>query len=780
MYDNPFIRPLSGYQRDLDILSNYNGIAATYLSIQTKQPYRDALDWVEKNTNPVDPILNVLARRTGADRAKEQQSFTKLLQEAYHGGKLLGPNLVMYENPEKKRSFTSEFIEVGMANRSKIKTRYKKAYMEGDLDLATFCDNQQVTVKTLNNTLSGAHASPHNPIFNPSAHTTLTSVCRCATTYSNAVVERLLAGNRHYYSPEVALGDMAAMIRNADMPLVESVITSLNIVPPSTDELLIQILVSCHQYWRSEEGEELLHDFIIALSNMERAIVAYTMDLYTFKLYNPDIVRSLFTRLVTIPEEGIEDAAEYHKAANSDMISMVGLVCSSILKGRRVQKMQEESIDEYQRYGAAIKNIMETFDHYGDFIKAFISTDNMPTNIHSVPVALRKVAVVSDTDSTIFTTSKWVDWYLGEGEHTRSEVMAIAGAVAYIDTQALAHTLAQLSRHLGVEDSKLFRLSMKSEFYMECIGVANKTKHYFSYVRACEGDVYPKAKLDLKGVNLKNSRLPKRVTQLLREYIQWIMDNALKSQRPNMSAVLETPAKLAHEMVGSLKAGGIEFLMNAQIKQAGAYKSPRAPAIQQYTLWESVFAPVYGHADIPPYSGVKVPVKLESRNDLEAWAIKLPESMQRDLRTWLLREVDYVTATERSGYDGVKGIQPIKQKTTALVAQRDTPACGPMGRIYQYKGHPDSVDLNTVDFKNNPAWEDIGGVKEGFTQFIIPSARLVDGKIPKHILDAINLEKIEDELMTGFYIVLETTGLYFKNNSRSRLLSREIDINLYK
>ena len=779
MSSNYFLRKAKDYHRDLDILSNYRANMAQYISTSTGTPYKDALKWVTDNTKPTEPRLKMLARRNGGDRKKEVQGLTKYLKELSHTNRLLGPNLIAYENPKKVKSFISDFIDKGLERRKVVKKKGQKAEMDGDTETAIFCDNQQGRIKILNNSISGAHANPHNPIYNATAHTTLTSVCRCATSYSNAVVEKLLTGNRHYYSSEVALADMASVIRITDLDKLQKAMDAYGIAPPSMEYVKNHILTSYRLYCRSPGGIVDICTFVESMSDIELSAVAYISDLKAIRDNNDSFMREFISCMVEKPTSGISNPDKYHKGASGDLLALIGLVMSEELGGRTVEAMKADNPDQYSLYGATIKKVEDGLSKYATFIDAFLRTDNMPPAIHSIDSSLRRTAVVSDTDSTIFTTEKWVMWYLGKNEFN-VKAMSVAGALAYVDSQVLAHTLAMLSRHLGVGDDQLFRLAMKSEFYQPVLGVANMSKHYFSYIQACEGNVYSKLKFDTKGVNLKNSRLPHSIRDQLNNYIKWTMDSVMKGVKPTLRDVIKAPVLLAHDIADSLAKGETTYLSHMQIKPKASYKGDNPPAWVQYRLWEEVFAPTYGPADPPPYSAVKVPVTIDNRTRMEAWAETLEPAMGRALKKRLMGDFNYTSEN---------GSTPIRGGDVVLWITKKGNVCGDQGRHFRYKGQAKTIDLSSLDWKSlsravmdgkDKNWEMVGTTRESFTSFMVPVSRLNDGKLPKEICSIIDAPKVEDEMLAGFMTVMETTGFYIRNNVKSRLLSKEVDKSIYK
>lgn len=728
---DPFVLAPDEYKRDINILANYKENTALYLSIMTGCEVEKAKAWISKNQKPNEPVMRTLSARKSVDRERVKQPLTNYLREVEHTGRILGPNMIMYANPDKKMGFLPEFIDEGLKRRSKVKKLASEAKMRGDNVAATFYNNQQSTVKILNNSISGAHASPHNPIYSASAHTTLTSICRCATSYSNALVERLLASNRHYYNDEVTIADLVAAIRHADMDKIKECQRVYGLVTPTKEWLFDMVWESAKQYWRGEKGVNRIKAFINKLNDQQRMAAAYILDLKAIRDNNDAFMREFIGVFVNKPTVGVDNPKALHKNANNDLLSLVGLTVSEEINGRAVSEVAENDPAVYGLYGAAIDAVQKGQEKYQLFIDTFFKTRHMPGGIHSIPTSLRKVAVVSDTDSTIFTTEDWVVWYVGKNDFG-VKGMTVAGAMAYLDGQILKHILAMLSRHMGVKNDKLFRLAMKPEFYQPVLGVTNMSKHYFSYIRAKEGEVYKTPDFDRKGVNLKNSRLPGAVSKGLENYIRWIMDTITSGQTKSCHEALEVPVRLAHDVRNRSKEGYYDYMSAMQVKPENAYKNPLSSAYAFYQLWELAFASKYGQATPPPYNGVKVPVTLGSALKMEMWIKTLDATMAEGVRTWLK-----LFETCSCGKETVKG---------TYCASCDTKVTG----------------------------------KASMSQIILPYECLKDGKIPKEIIPIIDVDRLESEMTSGYLIVLETLGIYLKNKDMTRLLSKEVPLSIYE
>jgi len=702
---NPFIREAKEYVRTLDIVGEYVKNQTTYISTVTGDAPEKVESFVKEHIEPKSPMMRVLKKIPGGDRVKATQDLTSFLSEADHTGRFVSPSLVMYENPKKEVSFISKFAQQGMDARDILKDKMKDARANKDKEKTTFYHNAQWSKKILNNIISGAGSSPYNPIYNASTHTTLTSTCRCATSYSNATCEKFLAGNRHYYNEEITLSDMAGLIRITDLVKLEAAMTKYKLDYPTPEFLYGHIVRSVRKYWRrADDNYATVKEFIFAMSPIQRAAVAFVSDLEALYQVNPKFVATMFNTMSTPTTHEVKDPDKYVKAMNEEMVSHVGLVMKRVVNHRRIFKFKQEDPKGYAQYAGFAEHMFKALDYYGDFIRATLVTDSLPSGIYAYLFSLRDVVVVSDTDSTIFTTDDWVQ-RLGDGSSFSDLGVSVGATATFLFSSHLAHNLALLSRHLGVQDDKLFMLTMKGEFYQPVLGVTSMTKHYFSYTGACEGDVYEKYAFDVKGVNLKNSTHPKELTEGNAAYIRLLMDAVVEERKLSMLEIMELPMLAANKVRQSLLAGETKYLTGREVKPATAYKNPDSSVFIQKKLWDTVYGKELGLADTPPYRVVKVPLVFgPSKAKFESWLLTLPDEKQELFRK----------ALSQAGKTSLTSIYP-----------------------------PHAV---------------VNGVG-----------------VPKELVSVMDIGKYECELMTGYLSVLETIGIFIRNNKNTRLLSQELN-----
>jgi len=151
---------------------------------------------------------------------------------------------------------------------------------------------------------------------------------------------------------------------------------------------------------------------------------------------------------------------------------------------------------------------------------------------------LRRVVVLSDTDSTCFTLDEWVKWYHGDF-YINDETIAASCSVGFIASQAIIHQLALFSSYMNVDKGDINKLAMKNEFLWLAHVPANVSKHYFAYTVMQEGNVFSEPDIEIKGVHLKNSAVPKEIIQDAKELMKYITSTVASNNKLKFYYVLD-------------------------------------------------------------------------------------------------------------------------------------------------------------------------------------------------------------------------------------------------
>lgn len=652
--ENHFVKPASDYKRDLDVLGNYRRDMAIFLSKRTGKPIEDCVAYVQRQTGPggkfeiVDPALLCLHRDDKGDRGQHETTFTQYLKDIIQNRWLFAPSMTVYEHPDVLPSLLSEYITGNIVGRGKVKHEGLEAKMAGQEfklkaeaflaagdtvqaramsrqaatmeELEDLKENEQTTYKIANNSLSGGQASASTILHNKSAHSSLTSTCRVATSLGNANNEKFLAGNRHYWSPDCVKANIVSIIGHVDYDLIQKAMDLYGFRAPTVDEVMELILYSTQHYWVNKRQVQEIRLLVEGLNDLERSAFAYVGDMWHLSKYNDAPMRLFMARLsqkATLPIE-LDEAKTFIKGMDNDLKAFVSLLCSKELSGLGLGKLLEQNPDNYCLIGATVKNIHMVLNDYQWLIKAFWVTNNMPASVAWIRDSVRQVAITSDTDSTIFTVQNWVQWYCGKVDFSE-EAFAVDYTMVFLATQSIIHVLAQLSTTMGVVAEKLNVLAMKNEFAFSVFSLTSMAKHYFAYKAAKEGNVFSKLEEEIKGVYLKDSNCPPDIMKIVTATMCGVMDSVMAGEKIRITEIMQTVADIEHGIISSVMRAESKYLARASVKDAGAYVNPGQSPYQHYLLWERVFSQKYGNAPQPPYAAIKVSLDMPNKTAIAGW-----------------------------------------------------------------------------------------------------------------------------------------------------------------
>ncbi len=713
-----FTKRPEDYTRTIDIIGACREDAAFFLHRTTNQPLSLCNEYVQTTTQfdgvfgVVDRELLCLTKETPGNRKKMVTTFTRYIEDIVDNKRLVSPTLAVYFNKQQKPSIVSEFIEGNIINRATAKKEMFLAQSNGQKLLAAFKDLQQTSLKLNNNAMSGAHVSNSTILYNKSAHSTLTSTCRSATSYGNAGNEKFIAGNRHYYNSDIVLANIVSICRLTDMNLLQQVVNEFNLYIPTTHDVMECVEYSTKFYWRDTAGMAQIQQLVNGLTDIERCAFLYVSDLHHLAKHNPSVVRQFLGALSAKGKGTLENPDAAVNAMDGDIKAFVSLLCAKDLKGRSIVALRDGGMDgdevipadpaAYMVIATTAANVLSTLERYRTFIKALWVTDNMPGSIANIPNIMRRTAVVSDTDSTIFTVQEWTHWYVGKDDFS-DESLAIAWTVIYLSSQLISHVLAKMSANMGIPVEYIHRIAMKNEYAFPVLSLTGRAKHYWAYVSAREGNVYKKLEVELKGVALRNANVPPVIMKKMKKLICQIMDAIMDKGDITVKEVLKTVVDVEWSIKNSVLNGGYEYMTRAQVKDAASYSAgEKAPNFAHYGMWEEVFAGKYGHIESPPYSAVKV--SLDIRN-------------QTELREWLARIED----------------RDIAEKLAIWCTKAN---------------------------------------KTNFTMVLLPEAIMANRGIPPEIIQGVNIRKLIFSTMESYYLILESLGLFITKPDAGKVITR--------
>lgn len=621
---SPFYLPVEDYKRDIDVLAHYLGDQVEHLALMTGRPVDECTEFVKAQLRKggqfefVDPPILYAERGENGDRELKEGTLHRYMTDSIRRGERIAPTFTTYRNPREFQSLQVDFIDANVAGRSAAKKKMFKAEKEGNEVLQKIYDNEQTNLKLANNAVSGALLSASQPLYNKSGHPTLTSNCRSTSGLGNANNEKLLSGNRHYHSPTIVRNNIVSIVRHTDYSELARVMNQYGVVCPSIEQTLECLRYSTDLYWSDSREMAKLSALVARLNPLQRAAFCYTGDLYHLMRFNDGVVREMVRRLATLATEPHPDPKPVLKGTDEAIVQTAAQICESFMRGNELDKL--EGTREYGIMAATVQNIVDTLNDYHDLIRVFYVTKNVPASLAWFPDSIRRAALTSDTDSTIFTVQDWVQWYCGVIK-VDSTANAVAAVMVLFSSQTIIHILALMSANFGIASDRMRQIAMKNEYKFEVFVPTQLAKHYFALISVREGNLYAKYKKEIKGVHLKSSNAPPEVIKQAEKMMIRIMDTVIAGEKLKLRELLKEVGDLERDVISSITRGESRYLRRAQIKPLESYKSkdPSTSPYFQYLMWQEVFAPDYGQLPPPPYTCVKLSLETDSKAKTKAW-----------------------------------------------------------------------------------------------------------------------------------------------------------------
>lgn len=641
MSENHFLLPVDQYKRDLNPVRDWLHQTAWYSSRSLGRSYEECYNHLRNKlkTKAIkidDPTVVFFHREENGDRHTKTTTLQSYINSTLTGNSIIVPTFTTYLPPSVIESPVVGYLDDNVKVRKVYKKRAQQYEADGDTVNFIFYNNRQDNAKRASNSVSGGFVAEGSVIRNRSGHSTLTSITRSIASLSNASNERLIEGNRHYYTPQITLNNIISVCSTSDLAHIDFTIKAFGLRYPTVEETKDCIFRSYNLYCLDTLAFRSIAMFIEKLTNTERAALVYTGDLYHLKELNPDFMRVFLSQLSCLemaPHSGdINEAEKTLQEINSNPVKYIYSCDEQIVnfahqtnftmmkgKGKDYSGLTKE---EQVKLAMSCFNIGETVKHYRDFLRAFFLTKNSPCTIATIQYQIRRSVVLSDTDSTMFSVDSWVLWYFGEIKF-EDEHYALAGSVVYMATQAIAHILALFSANMGVEQKRLFTLAMKPEFVFPVFAQTSVSKHYFTARAVKEGNVYKDIEMEIKGVHMVDSTVPINIITDAANTMEDIIRTVLRGEQLSLTKILTKTADVEREIIRSIRRGETTYLRKTKIKERSAYKQAedgidRTP-YRFYTCWEQCFADKYGRYGEPPYLAVRVPLNLPNPSSVKFW-----------------------------------------------------------------------------------------------------------------------------------------------------------------
>lgn len=634
---NPFIRRPEAYRRDLNLPKGYILQNAKYISLMLGKDFEECVKFVKrevglgKEFGIKDPEMLQLIKKGRGHRVEDTTSFLNYIQEIRDSGRIVSPSLVVYERPEVEKSVTAEWQDDNIKARKTSKKAMFQFKQIGELLKSALADYDQNARKIRINSVSGQRGFEGNALYLASGHSSLTSLCRAAAGYGNATVERFLMGSKHYHTPEIARANLMAILTIQNQDCIQQVIDDYGLVYPTPEDVVEMVAYSGNLYWQIPSENEKFLQLAQGMTPLERATVCYSGDMYHVAKYNPEVVRAMMTDLIALDISDIGDDVvtdDVLKGMDATDVAYINALCASVLKGTTHELVKKNNPAGWLLIGKTAQKFKNTSEKWSKLIAGLFVPDHLPPTVANLKSIQRRACLAADTDSSIFTTEYWVEWFSGNTDRgdTNDRIWYLA---TYMACQCIAHSLAMLSANVGVATEYLFRLAMKNEYGFSVFARTNLAKHYYALMTMREGNVYKEDEVETKGVGLRGSTTQKQTLKGGDDLRRQILDAVNTNTKLSALELMEKVAEFELATIHSILRGEYTYLKSASIK-------PETNKMPYFDLWQSVFAPDYGESIEPPIPVVKVTTELVNKTKTNEWLATIEnKALAGRMKEWM-------------------------------------------------------------------------------------------------------------------------------------------------
>lgn len=618
------------YKRDINPFEGYIRLNAFYISKMTGKPIEEVKEWIrtkmKQENSPVlrvNPKIKYFTKEGGVDRHEAVTDLTTYLNSVIQRERVISPTGTVYKSVTEEPSLFTPYINSKRNERKVYKQRMFECERKGDKFGQAFNNELQGNTKIDVNTLSGAELSRGTIIHTQSAHPTLTSTGRIATSYANTINENLIRANRHYETYQITLDHLILLAETANTPLIEKCFSEYGLEAPTTAQVWALVSDSTSNYWKNYQQEQNLIAFIDKCTPAEKANIAYNGSLEAMCRFSPEVALSFINSLsepVREPLLPLEEAQKVIKNTYDDLLVLGVYLCSEYTKGKTLQSCLEEG--DYTTYGIVANTIVrlnENLNHWRYLIQAFFKLMHLPPNIYDIKAIYRKCVVTSDTDSTNFTTQEICRFVTGEYGLTQKD-RSVNFLVTYLSSMMVYQALGIASINLGVDRNYVRELAMKNEYYTPIHNITPSAKNYIMVQAGKEGLMLKEPSIVTKGVELRSSKFPEMVLAAQERYKQQIYLSLYEGKKFTLRELLEIPYQTELEITSSISNFDTTYLFTTYIKTPDAYSAEeQAPAWRYHLMYEAVFAPKYGSSNELPYVAYLISVDLSTQHKMKAW-----------------------------------------------------------------------------------------------------------------------------------------------------------------
>ena len=587
---------------NLSLIDAYKNNMLEYLKLRYKNISEDNLkDKLDKIVEDrfKDRSIDIVDHPVYGRSIHKSTSLYNYLEDTKNGP--FSPSGVLFKSKKIKESVIAKFLKISIETRNRFKKIQLEASSRNDTLKALIYLLRQASTKIFNNSIFGAMGSLFSFLRDLPNFNAITTYSRQATRIGLIHVERMLQGNLLMRDMNDFYNYIIIHKKGVDKDKVKYVMDKFFLHYPTDSELVSYFKDSMSLYRNINEDDiSNMFSIISSLTLEEKAFIYYNYSLYSLIRSNKNFFYNFIKKLYNkdVPKE---DNLEKIHDIDKDILNSIFIHESDLVKN------EFNMSDAIEKYPDGVRDILSyclnfqsVLNEYDEIFQCFFLTNVYIQNVwEHHPEFIRKSVFVSDTDSAIFTSYKTIN-LLKEQMHLDDNIFKSymhTVLVFYIE-KTLSHIFSLMCIGSGVDEDDISRLTMKNEFYFPiCITTPNK-KHYMGEITIQEGKLI-KPKLEVKGIALVSSNLPKITTKRFKTTIKNLIEIIKRDDKFSIKEMMDDCANYEKEIYDSLIKGERTYVSLSSINIKENYKTPLSSNYFNYMFWDEVFAKTYGNIELP-------------------------------------------------------------------------------------------------------------------------------------------------------------------------------------
>lgn len=519
----------------------------------------------------------------------------------------------------KRADCQSSHLRKNVEKKKALRKRDKNAMLEyeskGDLANASLKDGEQLGRKANVNSIFGNAGSPYSFLYDLACFNSITSMARACIILGYSHTERLLQGSYYVPTEDHVINYITYNIRFC--PSEEKIlglIEKYDLHFPTPEDVYNMFNYN-YQKYTFRDLSPAVEDLINNLRGHERAFIYYAGNLKSLVIGNEDKfkpwINNFYVDFSSVDIEGIKPEDIYKE--DEDLLILIGVNYAKEFNMEYFYNLPKSNPEAARRVVGVARAMTEKLNALSDLFNTFINVESEFHYIIDHKNIQRETVVGSDTDSVIFTTKNWIEWYTGKTILDK-DAYKVNSLVVYWLTKSIIKVLDILCRNRNVTEEDSPRLYMKNEFLYETYFSSPIKKHYYGLQIVKEGRHLPKPKVDIKGLQYKNSTLPYITCRVSKQLLHDTMVDLGKNGILETSSYIARALDYEQVVFKSLYRGRLEYVPVMSVKSEEEYADANKSIYFNYSMWQGLFAEKYGDVQLSNKNPIIPLVSLTPKN----------------------------------------------------------------------------------------------------------------------------------------------------------------------